>query len=156
MTKLVRNWWSVKYLDLVQMLKKNTDWPSWKKISVALIVIVEEVIDVKSQLGLVNENIVKMCRDIDFFLKYLWDRHAFEQNLHEIVKDKSDGSLTTLVERLKQSSVAMHGFHLSIQLLAYETIYGLDQYTGSPAMKWILRIGLPMSFVGFGQLVKKM
>ncbi|VVB04334.1 unnamed protein product [Arabis nemorensis] len=127
MTELVGNRRSVKVQDLIQLLKKHTDWPSWKKISVALIVIIEGVVAVKSQLGLVNENIVEMCRDINFFLEYPWDRHAFQQTLSEIVKDKSDGSRTTLVGRLKQSYVAMHGFPLSIQLLAYETISGLDQ-----------------------------
>ncbi|KFK40777.1 hypothetical protein AALP_AA2G039500 [Arabis alpina] len=53
-------------------------------------------------------------------------RHAFKQTLDEIVKDKSDDTLGTLVGRLKQSSIALHGFPLAIQLVAFETIYGLD------------------------------
>ncbi|VVB14907.1 unnamed protein product [Arabis nemorensis] len=130
MTELVGNRRPVKVPDLVQMLKKNPDWPSLKKISVALIVIVEGVVVVNFQLSLVNENVVEICQDIDFFLEYPWGRHVFKHTLHEIVKDKSDGSLITLFGRLKQSSVAMHGFPLSIQLLTYETISGLDQIHG--------------------------
>lgn len=93
------------------MLKQNKKWPSWKKLSVTLIVIAEGVVAVKSQLELVNDNIIEMCRDIEFFLEYPWGRH---DTVGEILKDKSDKSLTIMVGGLKQSSVAMNGFPLLI------------------------------------------
>lgn len=111
----------------MQVLKQNKKWPSWKKLSFALIVIVEGVVAVKSQLGLVNENLMEMCKDIDFFLEYPWSRHVFNDTFREIFKDKTVKSLETMVARLKQSSIYMHGFPLALQLLPFESISGLDK-----------------------------
>lgn len=77
--KLVGNRKCVKIPELVHMLKQNKERPPWKKLSVALIIIVEGVVAVKSQMGLVNENIVEMCRDVDFFFEYPWGRHSFNE-----------------------------------------------------------------------------
>lgn len=126
-SELVGNRKCVKLPDLLRMLKQNKNKPSWKKLSVALVIIVEGVVAVKSQLGVVNENIVEICWDIDFFLEYPWGRQAFQETVEDIMKDKSEFSLTTMVGRLKQSSIALHRFPMSIQLLAFEVIYGLEK-----------------------------
>lgn len=99
-----------------------------------MIIIVEGVIAVKSQLGLVNDNIVERCKDIEFSLEYPWGRHAFKETVGEIVKNKSVKSLTSMVGRLKHASIAIHGFPLSINSSPSRLFLDLITFIGSLVM----------------------
>ncbi|XP_020877112.1 uncharacterized protein LOC9310479 [Arabidopsis lyrata subsp. lyrata] len=101
---------------------------SWRKFRICLVVIVEGILLCRSQPVKASVEVVEMVKDINFFLKYPWGRHSF----HRILRTAKVGSYildtASLVAKLRQSSVAIHGFPLAIQLFAFKYIPLLLKY----------------------------
>lgn len=113
---------SVTVKALLQMLKTQPNMPSWRKFRLALIVIVEGVLLCRSQPVKASAEVVEMVKDVDFFLKYPWGRHSFHRMLRMVKVGSYLEDADSLVAKLKQSSVAVHGFPLAIQLFALKYI----------------------------------
>ncbi|XP_006299894.2 uncharacterized protein LOC17893427 [Capsella rubella] len=99
----------------------------WKRISLALIVIVEGVIVCSnSRPGRVSGDIVEMLHDTAFFLEYPWGRRSFNETLSRFgpVFGKDD-PFEELKRRLSQQTSCCYGFPLALQLQVLRCIPAL-------------------------------
>lgn len=119
---------AVTVKELLARLKQEPTMASWRKFRLCLVVIVEGILLCRSQPVKASVEVVEMVKDIDFFLKYPWGRHSF----HRILRTAKVGSYildtASLVAKLRQSSVAIHGFPLAIQLFVFKYIPLLLKY----------------------------
>ncbi|XP_020890960.1 uncharacterized protein LOC9322865 [Arabidopsis lyrata subsp. lyrata] len=69
-----------------------------------------------------------MVKNVDFFLKYPWGRHSFQRLLRMVKVGAKIETKADLINKLKQSTMAVHGFPLAIQLFAFRSIPLLLQY----------------------------
>ncbi|AAD21698.1 EST gb/Z33866 comes from this gene [Arabidopsis thaliana] len=107
--------------DVLEMLQKKK-LSSWKKLCLALIVIVDGVVVCNDQ-SFVTLDFVEMLNDIDFFLEYPWGRKAFLATIRRFGPPKdAPNPLGKLKKRLKQKTSACYGFPLALQLQVFESI----------------------------------
>ena len=109
--------------ELRDRLISETDMPAWKKLALALIIIVDGVLICdKSPPLRPNEMTVELTKNLDFFCKYPLARTSFLLTLERIASFKGDTDVKKLRSGCKQHSYALHGFPLGLQLLAFATI----------------------------------
>ncbi|EOA39805.1 hypothetical protein CARUB_v10008468mg [Capsella rubella] len=95
---------------------------SWKKLCLALIVIVDGVV-VCSDKDSVSPDFVEMLNDIDYFLSYPWGRRAFTETIRRFGPPKDESNpIGVLKKRMKQKTSACYGFPLALQLQALQSI----------------------------------
>lgn len=82
----------------------------------------------RTHLVKASTEVVEMVKDVDFFLTYPWGRHSFHRMLRMVKVEPYIEDTSSLVNKLKQSSIAVHGFPLAIQLFAFKTIHALLTY----------------------------
>lgn len=116
--------------DVLEMLLRNDDkttekrkqLSSWKKLCLALIVIVDGVVVCQDKDG-VSPEFVEMLNDIDFFLGYPWGRRAFIETIRRFGPPKGEPNpIVTLKKRLNQQTSVCYGFPLALQLQALQSI----------------------------------
>ena len=108
--------------SLVARLKSDSDMPSWRKFQIALVVIVEGVLLSASQPVRPSFEVVEMVKNVEFFLQYPWGRHSFSRTLRLMKVGSHIRSKDCLIKKLNQSSLALHGFPLALQLFAFRYI----------------------------------
>lgn len=116
--------------DCLEMLKNDLMVePSrrlshWKKLSLALLVIVDGVVVCSNKnIGRVSPRFVEMLHDSQFFLSYPWGREAFNATMERFGPYPSvEKPLEELKKRLGQHSSCCYGFPLALQLQVLKAI----------------------------------
>ncbi|XP_024014459.1 uncharacterized protein LOC18022827 [Eutrema salsugineum] len=114
--------------DVLEMLK-DPDLPRWKRLPLALIVLVDGVLFCNSKNLALTEKYVEMLSDLDRFMLYPWGRVSFNKTVScfqapKAITDaeKRENPVTRLRRQLKQKTSACYGFPLSLQLMALQSI----------------------------------
>ncbi|ESQ33242.1 hypothetical protein EUTSA_v10005322mg, partial [Eutrema salsugineum] len=105
---------AMNVFDVLEMLK-NLDLPRWKRLPLALIVLVDGVLFCNSKNLALTEKYVEMLTDLDRFMLYPWGRAITDA-------EKRENPLTRLRRQLKQKASACYGFPLSLQLMVLQSI----------------------------------
>ncbi|XP_002894339.2 uncharacterized protein LOC9330400 [Arabidopsis lyrata subsp. lyrata] len=117
--------------DLVVSLKTEKKMPGWKRLALALIIIVDGVLICQKQRVRPVSKTVEMTKDLDFFCKYPWGRLAFNRTLDRIARFKSAKKIEDVIIGCKQQSYMVYGFPLALQLFAFQTIPSLRKLVPS-------------------------
>ncbi|XP_024007771.1 uncharacterized protein LOC112083890 [Eutrema salsugineum] len=114
--------------DVLEMLK-DPDLPRWKRLPLALIVLVDGVLFCNSKNLALTEKYVEMLSDLDRFMLYPWGRVSFNKTVSRFQApkaitdaEKRENPVTRLRRQLKQKTSACYGFPLSLQLMALQSI----------------------------------
>ncbi|XP_010440434.1 PREDICTED: uncharacterized protein LOC104723739 isoform X1 [Camelina sativa] len=108
---------SLTIKEIVNRLKSETGMPMWRKFRLCLIVIVEGILLCRNQPVKPSAEVVEMVKDVDFFLNYPWGRHSFTRLLWMVKVGSYLPTPASLLTKLKQSSMAVHGFLLQSSCL---------------------------------------
>ncbi|KAG7592787.1 hypothetical protein ISN45_Aa01g016450 [Arabidopsis thaliana x Arabidopsis arenosa] len=120
--------------DIVRSLKVDSrkplkaQMPGWKKLRLALIVIVEGILICDSQPVRASTEVVEMVRHLDTFFSYPWGRESFNLTMRMVKVGSRVETVEHLVAKMKQSHVATHGFILALQLHILHCIPLLETY----------------------------
>ncbi|XP_024013393.1 uncharacterized protein LOC18021462 [Eutrema salsugineum] len=119
---------AMNVFDVLEMLK-DPDLPQWKRLPLALIVLVDGVLFCNSKNLALTEKYVEMLSDLDRFMLYPWGRVSFNKTVSRFQApktitdaEKRENLLTRLRRQLKQKISACYGFPLSLQLMALQSI----------------------------------
>lgn len=100
----------------------------WRKFRLSLIVIVEGLLLCRTQPLKPSVEVVEMVKNVDYFLNYPWGRVSFERILRMVKIGDYIDDTASLIKKLKQSSMVVHGFPLALQLFAFRTLPVLLKY----------------------------
>ncbi|XP_019095400.1 PREDICTED: uncharacterized protein LOC104763203 isoform X1 [Camelina sativa] len=114
--------------EIVNHLKSESNMPMWRKCRLCLIVIVEGILLCRNHPVKPSAEVVEMVKDVDFFLNYPWGRHSFTRLLRMVKLGRYLPTTPVLLSKLIQSSMAVHGFPLAIQLFAFKYVPLLLKY----------------------------
>ncbi|CAN7089755.1 unnamed protein product [Brassica rapa subsp. narinosa] len=128
----------VTIADLCRMLETDKDMDGWKKIRIALIIIVDGVLIAHKQEARPTPRYVRMVENLKTFLAFPWGRESFLKTIScmkppKFVPKKCEDPVATLVKTLKQRSYRLQGFPLSLQLVAFRAIPLLLDYIPAPS-----------------------
>ncbi|KAG7556780.1 hypothetical protein ISN44_As11g027750 [Arabidopsis suecica] len=100
---------------------------TWKKLSLALIVLVDGVVVCSNKkASRVTSSFVEMLHDIEFFMNYPWGRVSFEATIGRFGPSLLEKDpISELKTRLSQRSSCCYGFPLAIQLQVLNSIHVL-------------------------------
>jgi len=99
---------------LVTLLKNEPEMSAWRKFRLALVVIVEGILLCRTQPVKPSIEVVKMVKNVEFFLHYPWGRHSFKRLLRMVKIGDYIEDKRSLIKKLKQSSLVIHGFALCL------------------------------------------
>ena len=119
---------SVTVKSLLLRLKSEPQMPRWRKFQIALVVLVEGVLLSESHTVRPSVEVVEMVKNVPFFLKYPWGRHSLFRTLRNTKVGSHIRSKRFLLKKLGQSSLAIHGFPLALQLFAFRSIPLLQRH----------------------------
>ncbi|CAN7028387.1 unnamed protein product [Brassica oleracea var. botrytis] len=127
----------VTIADLCRMLETDKDMDGWKKIRIALIIIVDGVLIAHKQEARPTPHYVRMVENLKTFLAFPWGRESFLKTIScmkppSFVPKKCEDTVATLVKTLKQRNFRLQGFPLSLQLVAFRAIPLLLDYIPAP------------------------
>lgn len=110
--------------DLRRQLETDRNMPSWKKVRLALIIIVDGVLIAHEQKPRPTLRFVKLLEDLDIFFQHPWGRESFLKTItcmkpHKNAKRPHVHPTAVLVDLLKHESYRLQGFPLALQLLAF-------------------------------------
>lgn len=91
--------------------------PSWRKLRLALILIVDGVLIAKNQICRPTPKYVNMLEGIDSFLRFPLGRDSMAPA--KKIPGKAEDPLVTFHQQLQQKTLQLQGFSLSLQLLAF-------------------------------------
>lgn len=117
--------------DILKMLQVDPRMPAWRKIRLVLIVIVEGVLICGTHPVRPSFTVVEMVKNLDVFYNYPWGREAFERTVRTIKVGKYVPTLSNIICKLKQPSLVLHGFPVSLQLMLFDSIPLLKRYLPS-------------------------
>ncbi|XP_024004956.1 uncharacterized protein LOC18030404 [Eutrema salsugineum] len=119
---------AMNVFDVLEMLK-DPDLPRWKRLPLALIVLVDGVLFCNSKNLALTEKHIEMLTDLDRFMLYPWGRVSFNKTVSRFQApkaitdaEKRENPVTRLRRQLKQKTSACYGFPLSLQLMALQCI----------------------------------
>ncbi|ESQ28821.1 hypothetical protein EUTSA_v10019815mg, partial [Eutrema salsugineum] len=104
--------------DVLEMLK-DPDLPRWKRLPLALIVLVDGVLFCNSKNLALTEKYVEMLSDLDRFMLYPWGRVSFNKTVSRFQAPKA---ITDAEKKENPKTSACYGFPLSLQLMALQSI----------------------------------
>lgn len=93
----------------MSMLETDTQMLGWKKLRLALIIIVDGVLIAHMQISHSTPKYVNMVKDLKTFFKFSWERESFLKP----------------IKCMKPRSFSLQGFPLALQLLAFRLIHAL-------------------------------
>ncbi|CAA7042810.1 unnamed protein product [Microthlaspi erraticum] len=118
---------SVTVDDAIAMLKAP-DVAEWKRLPLALIILVDGVLLCRDKALYITPAYVDILCDIEYFLDYPWGRESYVMTIsrfiplpHEFL-DGDEDPLDEMRARLRQQTSACFGFPLALQLFAFEAI----------------------------------
>ncbi|XP_010488764.1 PREDICTED: uncharacterized protein LOC104766548 [Camelina sativa] len=114
--------------DLVLSLKSDKTMSAWRKFRLPLVAIVEGILLCRTQPVKPSVEVVEMVKNVEFFLHYPWGLHSFNRIIRMVWVGDYIADNASLIRKLQQSSMDVHGFPLAIQLFAFRTIPALLKY----------------------------
>ena len=107
--------------------------PGWKKLQLALILIVDGVLIAHQQKTRPTLKYVKMVQNIDAFCQHPWGRESFLKTI-TCMKPPQEckDPIGELVCLLRQYSFRLKGFPLALQLLAFQAVPQLQTIIHAP------------------------
>ncbi|CAN7041185.1 unnamed protein product [Brassica rapa subsp. trilocularis] len=120
------------------MLETGHKMSQWRKIRLALIIIVDGVLIAHQQEARPTPRYVSMLENLETFFAFPWGRESFLKTIScmkppkFLKKKKCLDPVGTLVLKLKQDSFRLQGFPLSLQLVAFRAIPQLLSYIPAP------------------------
>uniref|UniRef100_A0A0D2ZRB2 Ubiquitin-like protease family profile domain-containing protein n=1 Tax=Brassica oleracea var. oleracea TaxID=109376 RepID=A0A0D2ZRB2_BRAOL len=107
--------------------------PGWKKLQLALILIVDGVLIAHQQKTRPTLKYVKMVQNIDAFCQHPWGRESFLKTI-TCMKPPQEckDPIGELVCLLRQDSFRLKGFPLALQLLAFQAVPQLQTIIPAP------------------------
>lgn len=130
--------------DLGKLLKNDKDMPSWRKLALALIIIVDGVLVGKFLVNRPTPKYVRMLDDIDAFLSFPWGWESFLKTVatmrpQKMIYVNCPDPVAAFCLQLQQHSIRLQVFPLVLQLLAYRSIPSLlnkvpNEYDEQPLM----------------------
>lgn len=114
------------------MLDTEKDMPGWKKIRLALILIVDGVLIAHQQTPRPTLRYVQMVEDLKTFFKIPWGRESFRKTISCMKPQEGRVSVAALVKGLKQETLHLKGFPLVLQLVAFCAIPKLQTKIPAP------------------------
>ncbi|KFK24091.1 hypothetical protein AALP_AAs39677U000100, partial [Arabis alpina] len=113
--------------DLGKQLKSAGDMADWRKLAIALILIVDGVLIGNLQINKPTQKYVRMLDDTDAFLNFPWGRESFLKTISTLRPpmldiEKCVDPVEFFCSKLQQHSVWLQGFPLVRQLMAYKAI----------------------------------
>ncbi|CAF1708395.1 unnamed protein product [Brassica napus] len=113
---------------LADELEHDHQMDEWRRIRLALIIILDGVLIASQQIHRPTLRYVQMLDDVDAFLEFPWGRESFLHTIRcmkppKVEKGKPvDSPVDMLVLKLKQETFRLTGFPLALQLLAFRAI----------------------------------
>ncbi|KAG2328383.1 hypothetical protein Bca52824_011111 [Brassica carinata] len=121
----------VTIAELCRMLETDENMSGWKKIRIALIIIVDGVLIAHKQEPRPTPRYVWMVETLKKFFAFPWGRESFLKTITCMKPPKLVGNRTcedpvrTLVKKLKQRTFRLQGLPLSLQLVAFPPLNNL-------------------------------
>lgn len=116
-------------LEVDSKLSPDSDrkMSTWKRVRLALIIIVDGVLIAHEQKPRPTLKFVKMLEDLDVFFSHPWGRESFLKTINCMKPPKFHKRIcktppAKLVEFLKQETYRLQGFPLTLQLLAFAAV----------------------------------
>ncbi|KFK26584.1 hypothetical protein AALP_AA8G267400 [Arabis alpina] len=140
--------------DISAMMKATPDMPAWRRLRLALLLIVDGVLIATHQVHKPTLKYVNMLEYIESFLKFPWGRESFLKTVTsvrpgtKITKQYSD-QVVAVQQRLKQGSVSVNEFPLTLQLVAFCLIPELLTKLPNSSLEPTL---MTAKFVGYAKL----
>ncbi|WZZ02853.1 hypothetical protein YC2023_088774 [Brassica napus] len=124
---------SLKVAELCHMLEIEQNMTGWRKIRLALIIIVDGVIIAHKQEAHPTLQYVRMVEHLSTFFAFPWGRELFLKTIScmkppKFVKNKCEDPVATLICKLRRDSFSVQGFLLSLQFVAFPAIPELLSY----------------------------
>ncbi|KAF3558033.1 hypothetical protein F2Q69_00013809 [Brassica cretica] len=128
----------VTVAQLCRMLETDTNMSGWKKIRIALIIIVDGVLIAHKQKPRPTPRYVRLVENLQKKFPFPWGTESFLKTIScmkppKFVPIKCEDPVATLVRKLKQFSFRLQGFPLSLQLVAFRAIPQLMDYIPAPS-----------------------
>ncbi|KAH0893119.1 hypothetical protein HID58_055548 [Brassica napus] len=126
--KIVGKYDNITITDLADELEHDHQMDEWRRIRLALIIILDGVLIASQQIHRPTLRYVQMLDDVDAFLEFPWGRESFLHTIRcmkppKVEKGKPvDSPVDMLVLKLKQETFRLTGFPLALQLLAFRAI----------------------------------
>ncbi|CAN6810662.1 unnamed protein product, partial [Brassica oleracea] len=126
--KIVGKYDNITIVDLADELEHDHEMDGWRRIRLALIIILDGVLIASQQIHRPTLRYVQMLDDVDAFLEFPWGRESFLHTVRcmkppKFEKGKTvDSPVDMLVLKLKQETFRLTGFLLALQLLAFRAI----------------------------------
>lgn len=126
--KLIGKYNNITIADLADELENDEEMDEWRRIRIALIILVDGVLIASHQIHQPTLRYVQMLEDVDAFLEFPWGRESFVHTVRCMKPPKWEKGkpvadpVGLLVEKLKQHSFRLTGFPLALQLLAFRAI----------------------------------
>ncbi|CAA7057328.1 unnamed protein product [Microthlaspi erraticum] len=121
--------------DISKSLRNGEVEDSEQKLRLCLILLVDGVLCVSSQVHRPTPKYVAMLEDIDAFLEFPWGRESFIKTIATMgpLVGKEEDPVGTLVKNLGQESFRLLGFPLALQVWAFQAIHVLSRYLPASA-----------------------
>ncbi|RIA04195.1 hypothetical protein BRARA_K01598, partial [Brassica rapa] len=126
--KIVGKYDNITIADLAEELEHDHQMDEWRRIRLALIIILDGVLIASQQIHRPTLRYVQMLDDVDAFLEFPWGRESFLHTVRCMKPPKFekgnpvDSPVDMLVLKLKQETFRLTGFPLALQLLAFRAI----------------------------------
>lgn len=108
----------------------------WKKLRLVLIVIVEEILICGTPPIRPTTAVVEMVKNLAFFFSFPWGCLSFNRTVRMLTVGTKIRKHSTIVKKLKQKSLVVHGFPIAIQLMIFDSIPLLLRYLPSYNMAY--------------------
>lgn len=118
----------VHWLKRDKRLPAEKKMPSWKRLRLALLVIVEGILLCSGQPVKASREVVEMVKNLETFEEYPWGRESFEQTFWMVKVSNKIHDLDELIIKYNQSHTTTHGFTLSIHLFIFKAIPELEKF----------------------------
>lgn len=126
--RLIGKYNNITIADLADELENDQEMDEWRRIRLALLIIVDGVLIASQQIHRPTLRYVQMLDDLDAFLNFPWGRESFVHTVRCMKPPKFEKGkpvadpVLMLVDKLKQESFRLTGFPLALQLLAFRAI----------------------------------
>ncbi|KAG7550108.1 Papain-like cysteine peptidase superfamily [Arabidopsis thaliana x Arabidopsis arenosa] len=122
----------VEWLRADKMKPKKDKMDDWRRLRLALIVIVEGILVCSSQPVKASVQVVEMVSDLQRFEAFPWGRESFLLTMRMVKVSSKVSSLAGLIVKFNQSHSSTHGFPLVFQLLMLKAIPEFEKYLPNP------------------------
>ncbi|KFK24819.1 hypothetical protein AALP_AA8G028900 [Arabis alpina] len=146
--KLIGDNFDASLEDIHEMLLSSDDMPGWRRLGLALILLVDGVLIARhqKQRTVPTPKYVAMLEDVEAFMCFPWGRETFLRIVKCMVPAqpqsppvskrkkvvREEDPVADLQKKLQQQTVHLEGFPLALQLLALEAIPALLSLTPDP------------------------